>query len=455
TGAPERMLDFRWFVSDEINNLLLKVLNKVNANAPNVLTNTNSWFFSHMKYFDWSEIAYSGKMKRQGEGFYPGNTLVTNYGVMNSLFGISRIQFESKEPFWCNEFTTMTAVPNSIRKSAYATLFYGNQMVCGWTWQSMHAGEEQYLEGMLDWDGITNRKYDEYKKISTEFKKIEQYFPYKPKPEVGLAFSFPSVIAGGEFTEKQDEQLQSCWNLFYWRNMDANVVEISRSDLNYKLLIIPGVSVMDKTTAAKIRNFVANGGTVVMTGNSAVVDENGQVFKTTRPGLLNDIFGIRIASYEETESLNEVSRKSFSGKKMEINYNGKTINLESSRFDMIEPKGAEVLASITSLDKDYPIVTVNNYGKGKAIFVGLSANESILNPLLDELINKLNMKKGPDVPSGIMARQIDATHFLFLNVSGETKEIQLKGKLRSILKDKHYEDNFTISAYEPEFIEVQ
>ena len=103
----------------------------------------------------------------------------------------------------------------------------------------MHAGEEQYLQGMIDWDGITNRKYDEYKKIATEFKKIEKYFPYKPKPEVGLAFSFPSVMAGGEFTEKQDEQLQACWNLFYWRNMDANVVEISRSDLNYKLLIVP------------------------------------------------------------------------------------------------------------------------------------------------------------------------------------------------------------------------
>jgi len=455
SGAPERMLDFRRFISDEINNLLLKVLDKVHANAPKALTNTNSWFFSGMKYFDGSEVAYSGKMKRQGEGFYPGNSLTTNWGVMNSLFGISRIQFESKEPFWCNEFTTMTAVPNSIRKSAYATLFYGNQMVCGWTWQSMHAGEEQYLEGMMDWDGITNRKYEEYKKIATEFKKIEKYFPYKPMPQVGMAFSFPSVIAGGEFTEKQDEQLQVCWNLFYWRNMDANVVEISKSDLKYKLLIVPGVSVMDKTTAAKIRNFVANGGSVIMTGNSAVVDENGQVFKTTRPGLLSDVFGIRVASYEETESLNELSRKSFSARKMEIDYKGKNINLESSRFDIIEPQGAEILASITSLDKDYPIVTVNNYGKGKAIFVGLGANEKILNPLLDDLINQLNIKKGPDVPSGIMARQIDEKHFLYLNVTGEPKEIQMNGKSKSILFDKEYSDNFIIAPYEPEFIELK
>jgi len=455
SGAPERVLDFRRFISDEINNLLLKVLDKVHANAPDALTNTNSWFFSSMKYFDGAEVAYSGKMKRQGEGFYPGNTLVTNYGVMNSLFGISRIQFESKEPFWCNEFTTMTAVPNSIRKSAYATLFYGNQMVCGWTWQSMHAGEEQYLEGMMDWDGITNRKYDEYKKIATEFKKIEKYFPYKPMPEVGMAFSFPSVIAGGEFTEKQDEQLQSCWNLFYWRNMDANVVEISKSELKYKLLFVPGVSVMDTATANKIRNFVANGGTVVMTGNSAVVNENGQVFKTTRPGLLNDVFGIRVASYEETESLNEISRKSFKGKMLEVNYKGKSTSYESARFDIIESKGAEVLASITSLDKDYPIITSNKYGTGRAIYIGLPAKGEILNPLLDDLIGELAIKKGPDVPSGVMARQIDKKHILYLNVTGEAKEVQMKGNSRSILWNKTYTGNFIIAPFEPEFIEVK
>ena len=150
----------------------------------------------------------------------------------------------------------MTAVPNSIRKSAYATLMYGNQMVCGWTWQSMWAGEEQYFEGMLDWDGIPNRKYDEYKKIATEFKKIEKFFPYKPQPEVGLAFSFPSQIASKYFPEQHDEQLQACFNLFYYRNMDANVVEISRSSLNYKLLFVPGVAVMDEATANKIREFV-------------------------------------------------------------------------------------------------------------------------------------------------------------------------------------------------------
>jgi len=454
-GAPERILDFRRFVSDEVNGILFKVLDVVHANAPNALTNSNAWYYSPTKYIDYSEIAYSGKMAREGCGFYPGNSLITNWGVMNAAFGISRIQFESKEPFWCNEFTTMTAVPNSIRKSAYATLFYGNQMVCGWTWQSMWAGEEQYLEGMLDWDGIPNRKYDEYKKIAAEFKKIEKYFPYKLQAEVGLAYSFPSQIASSSFPEQHETQLQACWDLFYWRNMDSRIVEISRSSLNYKLLFVPGVAVMDDVTANKIRNFVKNGGTVIMTTNSAIVDTTGQVFSSTRPGLLNDVFGIRLGGYEETESMNEISRKSYKGKKIEFSYKGKAVNLESGRFDIVEPQGAEIVGAITSLDKDYPIMTINKYGKGKAIYVGLPANSNVLNPLVDELIDELGIKKGPDVPSGVMARQIDQTHFLYLNVSGSPKEINISGKSRSILFEKDYSGNFTIAPYEPEFIEIK
>jgi beta-galactosidase len=453
--VPERMLDFRRFVSDEVNQILFKVIDKVNNNAPNALLNTNAWYYSPLKYFDYTPIAYSGKMTREGCGFYPGSSLTTNWGVLGALFGIARIQFESNNPFWCSEFTTMTAAPNSIRKSAYATLMYGNQMICGWTWQSMHAGEEQYLEGMLDWDGIPNRKYDEYKKIATEFKKIEKYFPYKLNAEVGLAFSFPGQIASAYFSQRHDEQLEACFDLFYYRNMDSRVVEISKSALKYKLLFVPGLAVMDEVTADKIREYVKNGGTVVMTSNSAIVDETGQVFASTRPGKLNDVFGIRVANYEETENINEVSRKSFKGKKLEVSYKGKAVISESTKFDVIEPKGAEVLANITSLDKDYPIVTSNKYGQGRAIYVGLPAKGEVLNPLLDDLINELSIKRGPEVPSGVMARQIDANHILYLNVTGDKKEIQMKRNSRSVLFDRDYNGNFIIAPYEPEFIELK
>ena len=308
---------------------------------------------------------------------------------------------------------------------------------------------------MIDWDGLPNRKYDEYKQIATEFKKIEKFFPYKSKAEVGLAFSFPSQIASSSFPVQHENQVQACWDMFFWRNMDCKMLEISQSELNYKLLFVPGVAVMDQASSQKIRNYVQNGGTVIMTANSAIVDTTGQVFRSTLPGMLSDVFGIRVAGFEESEAINQISRKGYNGKKLEFTYNGKHVDTESARFDIVEPKGAEVIGKLTSLDKDYPIMTSNEYGKGRAIYVGLPAKGEVLGGLVDELIVELGIKKGPEVPSGIMARQIDDKHFLYLNTSGEPKEIKMNGKSRSILFDKNYTGNFKVAPYEPEFIEIK
>jgi len=455
SGPPERVLDFRRFESDEINKFLLKVIDKVNANAPKAFVNTNAWYYSDKRYFDYSKIAYSGKMTREGCGFYPGNSLVNNYGLMDASFGIARIQFESTNPFWCTEFTTMTAVPNSIRKSAYATLMYGNQMVCGWTWQSMHGGEEQYLEGMMDWDGGVNRKYDEYKQIASEFKKIERFFPYKVKADVGLAFSFPSQIASSAFPERHDAQLAECFNVFFRKNIDTRVVEITKSPLNYKLLVIPGVTVMDTVTARKIREFIYNGGTVIMTANSAVTNETGKVFSATHPGLLSDVFGIRVSGYEETENFNEISPKNFKNKDIEVGFGSKNIKTESARFDVIHPQGAKVLGSITSLDKSYPVITTNKYGKGTAIYLGLPAKSALIDPLIDSLTDSLSLKQGPEVPEGVMARFIDSKHILYLNLTSKPQTIDPKHASKSILFDKDYAGSFSLAPYEPEFIELR
>jgi beta-galactosidase len=453
-GPPERVLDFRRFISAEINGILQEVIAKVNENAPGVLTTTNMWYYSSSKYFDYSGIAYAGMIARGGCGFYPGNSLVRNEGIAQALFGIARIQFENATPFWCTEFTTHTAVPGSIRKSAYASLMEGNQMVCGWTWQAMHGGEEQYLQGMVDWDGVPNRKYEEYRTIAAEFKKIAPHgFPYHPHPEVALAFSFDSQIASASFPERHDAQIQTTFAVFNRRNVETSVVEISKSSLHYKMLVIPGVALMDELTATKVREFVRQGGTVVMTGYSAMVDEHGQVFSSTLPGRLSDVFGIRISGFEETEQFNELSKLGLKGSTLRLSYNGHIIDSQSPRFDVIHLEGATALGQMIGLDQDYPFVSSHHFGAGTAIYVGLPARENVLGPIVSDLIDRLGINTGPAVPEGVMARQVDAKHFLYLNLEGTAKRIELKGKARSILYDRDYMDTFTINPYQPEFVE--
>ncbi len=452
-GAPERRLDFRRFASDEEAAWFTRLLDRVNAEAPGVLTTTNLWYFSDTRSFDYGPVAYTGKLSRPGGGFYPGVSL--HDSLDETMFGIVRDRFENTTPFWCTEFVSDTAVPGAMRRAAYASLMMGNQLVCVWTWQTMAAGEEQFLQGLVDWDGKPNRKYLEYKKVAEEFRKIEPFgFPYQPHAEVALAFSFSSQIASASFPESHDRQLQTVFSSFNRRNLDLRMVDLALSELRYKLLVVPGFAVMDEASAAKIRKFVQDGGTVVMTSYSAVLDEHGQAFTTTHPGMLDDVFGIRVGGFEVSELMNERSTVGTTGQHLRVVYRDHEVACESPRFDVIEPKGADVLGRIVGLPGDFPVVTSHRYGKGSAIYVGVPARESLLQPIVENLVSELHITKGPAVPAGVMARRIDARHLLYLNLDGTAKHIDVNGPSRSILRDRNYTDGFTLDPFEADFVEV-
>ncbi|MFC8800781.1 beta-galactosidase [Promicromonospora sp. NPDC057138] len=454
-GAPERVLDFRRFVSYEVDAYLNELLDVVAAHAPDALTTTNMWYYSPKKHFDYAPIAYTGRFARAGNGFYPGTGIIGAGGIRHALFGIARIQYENTTPFWCTEFTTMMAAPGSIRRSAYATLMLGNQLVCGWTWQTMHAGEEQFLQGMVDWDGRPNRVLGEYRQIAEEFAKIQDRgFPYRPRAEIAVVLDFASQIAGAAYPESHEDQAQTAFEAVLDANLDVRVVDLRLSNLDYKILLVPGVAVLDEASAAKIRDFVARGGTAIMTSYSATLDASGQAFTTTRPGLLDDVFGIRVGPYEEAATLNELPRGRTGDQEIDVDVDGSTVTVSVPRFDVVEPGTAGTVGRSAGLGQDHPLVTAKRFGAGRAVYVALPARREVLDLLLEGEIDRHGIARGPLVPPGVMARAIDDRHVLYLNLDAEPKPITMEGRATSVLYDTDYEGGFTLGAYDADFVEL-
>ena len=430
-GNAERQLDFRRFLSDEILKFYTEVIDCVNEEAPGVPTYSNAWYYS-TKFFDYAELSYNGRMTYGGCGFYPGTGLDTYYGMRGAAFGMARIQYEQDTPHWCNEFTTMQAAPGACRKQAYLTLMYANQMVCGWTMQSMWGGEEQYLQGLVDWDGTPNYKYHEYKQIAAEFHKIEKWFPYKPEYEVGIALDFASTALGrmnGYPATPHENQAQACFDWFFDRNMDVRIVDPSRSYLNYKLVILPGVTYLPDETCVKLRKYVEDGGTLLMTSRSAMTDSNGKVLKCTQPGGLDDVFGIRLGGILKTQD----------GKDM----------------DEIDLRGASEISSCDFYGKSIPVATTNRYGKGRAIYVGTEAGSAEVSKIIDELVDGLSVRRGPDVPERVSARWIDDRHLLLLNHGSEPKKVKIQGYGRSLLNGKEFKGSVLLEGNDADFIEIR
>jgi beta-galactosidase len=447
-SAPERYLDLRRFWSDETISVLEDLERIRERDVPNLPAVSNLWDWSWRRGFDYLS-SYKKFVSYGAEGFYPANPLDVSFGALLEKGDLST-------PLWFNEFTsggggTYGGPKGIIRMWAYLGLIDYGQTFLAWTFNTHRGGEEQALFGLLDHDGTPSWKYTEFKKIATEFSKLQRLgFPRYHKPDVAIAYSFESNIASHPpgpsntvrqyFTVNYIDQVQSALKPFFEDNIDVAIINFGHSALDYKLLVVPADYVMDSASADAIRNYVRNGGTVIMTAMSAKVDESNQWFDTPQPGRLSDVFGIRTEEFYRPSAPPEFS------------LNGKTEKASIGFYEVLEPKTAKAMALFTNTPEKSPAITVNDYGKGRAIYLAVPAQMAALAPLVRSLYPALAIEKGPETPSGVYARVVEE-RMLYVNTTGEEKAINIRGSKRGIISGTSYEGVIRLKPYDADLVE--
>jgi beta-galactosidase len=177
-----------------------------------------------------------------------------------------------------------------------------------------------------------------------------------------------------------------------------------------------------------------------MTAMSAKVDENNQWFDTPQPGRLSDVFGIR------TEESYRPSTPP------EINLNGNIEKASIGFYEVLEPRTAKPMALFTNTPENSPAITVNNYGKGRAIYVAVPAQMAVLAPLVRSLYSSLGIEKGPETPAGVYARLVDG-RTLYVNTTGDEKIVAIRGSVRGIISGSSYEGVIRLKPYDADLVE--
>ena len=447
-SAPERYLDLRRFWSDETISVLEDLENIREHNVPNLPAVSNLWDWAWRRGFDYLS-SYKKFVSYGAEGFYPANPLDVSFGALLEKGDLST-------PLWFNEFTsggggTYGGPKGIIRMWAYLGLIDYGQTFLAWTFNTHRGGEEQALFGLLDHDGTPSWKYAEYKQIASEFSKLQHLgFPRYHKPDVAIAYSFESNVASHPpgpsntvrqyFTVNYIDQVQSALKPFFEDNIDVAIINIGHSALDYKLLVVPADYVMDSASADAIRNYVRNGGTVIMTAMSAKVDENNQWFDTPQPGRLSDVFGIRTEEFYRPNAPPEFS------------LNGKTEKASIGFYEVLEPKTAKAMALFTNTPEKSPAITVNDYGKGRAIYLAVPAQMAALAPIVRSLYSALAIEKGPETPSGVYARVVEG-RTLYVNTTGEEKAVNIRGSKRGLISGASYQGVIRLKPYDADLVE--
>ena len=426
-GAFERQLDLRRYWSDVTIDVLRGLETIRRQNTPDKPAISNLWDSSGRRGFDYLS-SYRDYASFGAMGFYPGDPVSAGFEATMMKAGLST-------PIWFNEFTAggggYYGTKGRSRMWAYMGLLLGAQAVLAWTYNSHLGGEEQALFGLIDHDDRPSWKLAEFGRIAGEFAKLQKLgFPRAPQPKVAIAYSFDNVIAsnpvGPSNTVRQYittpylKQAHAAYEPLFTDNIDAAVINIAHEDLSrYDLIVVPGLYLLDSKSAAALRKFVANGGTAIMTAYSAKVNEHNQWYDTPLPGELTDVFGLRTNEF-------------YNAGKLVARMEGADIACDIGFYEVLEPSTAQVLAKFSNVEAEPPAITLNHFGKGRAIYVATPAQPQLMRPLYRQLYASLKLEPGPATPAGVYARAVQG-RVLYVNSTGEEKVVALAAPMTEVL----------------------
>jgi beta-galactosidase len=310
------------------------------------------------------------------------------------------------------------------------------------------------LFGLIDHDDRPSWKLDEFATIAKEFNQLEKLgFPRLQKPQVAIAYAFDNVIATNLPKEGISNTVRPYINPGYMAqahkafeplfkdNIDVAVIHIGHEDLSrYKLVVVPGMYLLDSASRANLRKFVSDGGTVIMTAQSAKVTDNNQWFDTPLPGGMNDVFGLRTNEF-------------YNAGKVETRIGDVDAKGDNGFIEVLEPSSAEVLARFSNTGDKVPAVTVNKFGKGRAIYVATVAQADLMRALYRQLYPSLGLEPGPQTPDGVFARVVQGRAY-YVNTTGETKDVPITGMMKGLISGQTWNGTLKLAPMGAELLQA-
>lgn len=342
--------------------------------------------------------------------------------------------------------------PGVVRLFTYQLLSRGADGVLYFFWRQPLVGTEKFYGGVLTHDGRgDNRLYKEISQIGDEIKLLTRALKdTKVVADVCILYSHEN-----EWHLSLPRQPNRYFNLrehvqlFYTALHDRNIqVDFARpfDDLSkYKLVIAPSLSMLSGGEADALRLYVQNGGTLVATCNFGLVDEHHIATDTGFPHDLTDVFGLEVLEFDPLAP-NEENHLVFKG-------GFHTSQLHSARLwcDLIEPKGCQIVAHYS---KDFyagrPALTLNEFGDGKAIYLGTVSQQPFYYDLvawLRSLINLHPLLKVPDTVEVSLRQGDNRRVYFLLNHQTSSVRIQFFKPMHDFLTGRTFSGNYDLASH--------
>ncbi|MEU0675808.1 beta-galactosidase [Streptomyces sp. NPDC006172] len=399
---PTQQLDFKRFSSDALKDHLRAERDLLREITPDVPITTNFMVMGGtkgMNYPDWAdEIDFVSNDHYVHPGPQDRDELSFSANLVSGIAG--------GRPWFLMEHSTsavnwqhvnVAKRPGDLARDSLLHVAHGADAVCFFQWRQSAAGAEKYHSAMVPHAGPDSDLFRAVRDLGATLKSLAPVAgSERESAAVGILYDWESWWASEQDshpTALLDYRREALdwYSALLALGVRADLVT-TRADLSrHQVLIAPVLHMVPAELAKELTRYAEQGGHLVTTYFSGVVDQNDHVWLGGYPGALRELLGIRV---EEFGPL-------LDGQSVELD-DGGTGTLWTDQVDVADDDTEVLVRYRTGTHAGRPAVTRRVTDRGSASYVSTRLGVDGLVPLLPRLLEPAGVAS--ELPAEVRGR---------------------------------------------------
>ena len=380
-------IDYRRFNSDSLlKNYMMErdAIRKIDPTTP--ITTNLMGTFKGLDYFKWAK-----EMDLVSWDNYP------SYNTSWSLVAMTHdlMRGLKQQPFMLMEQTpsqqnwqpyNSLKKPGQMRAQSYQTIAHGADTIQYFQLRRSIGACEKFHGAVIEHVGHEDtRVFRETAALGAELAQLSDIIGTQTQAQVAVIFDWDNYWAleytsGPTVDLKYVEQIHRYYRYFYEQNIAVDLVPVDADLSKYKLVAAPVLYMIKEGMQERLTDFVMQGGALLTTYMSGIVDQSDNVHLGGYPGPLRELAGIWV------EEIDALAPEQSNGVSLVNEDLTGTSNLVS---DLIHLENAEALAHYTSnFYAGMPAVTKNTFGDGTVYYFGGQLEDQLQDQLFKTIVEE-------------------------------------------------------------------
>jgi beta-galactosidase len=329
--------------------------------------------------------------------------------------------------------------PGQMRRNSLGHVARGSDAVLFFQWRQSRAGAEKFHSALVPHAGTDTKVWGEVCALGADLKRLAEVAGSVVRHDVAMVFDWQSWWAAEldshptsdlSYLDRAHAHYRALWDL----GVGVDFVPPDGDLSGYSLLIVPTLYLTSAETAERVKKFVHDGGTAVVTYWSGIVDEHDHVWLGGYPGAFREVLGVRS---EEFFPLREGDRVLLD--------DGASADQWT---ELLHLDGAQAVSSyVDGVLAGVPAVTRHDYGRGTAWYVATRLSQAAVARLTARVVAEAGIEPVADTVPGVevVRRRGDVASYLFvLNHTGDPAQVPANGF--NLLTDEAVDGKLDLAA---------